>query len=91
MILSFTWNLIDYSRKPSFCQIDIDEHRLQIAKDFNAADFTYQSDRNDTNAEELATKLRGISKSAPHAAFECCGADIALVAGVHVSNFTSTF
>lgn len=63
---------------------DIDEHRLQIAKDFNAADFTYQSDRNDTNAEELATKLRGISKSAPHAAFECCGADIALVAGVHV-------
>ena len=70
----------------AFFASDIDKYRLQIAKNFKAADFIYQTDSAiDTNAEDLAEKLRVISKSAPHAALECCGADIALVTGVHVS------
>ena len=72
-----------YSNVLLFISPDIDDHRLQIAKQYGA---THAINVAGCNSKEVAQRVvQALSGDAPDISLECSGSDLSLVACIHVS------
>ena len=66
--------------------VDIDEHRLNVAKSRRSCDITYLISTSSKDPQQQAEILRQVGKDdGCHAALECSGADNSLKTAMHVS------